>query len=140
MFCREVDFLQKVVVFHPTNPDKFLAIHRSANDTTRPNDWDLVGGHVSFGENNEESLRREAKEEAGIRIQNLIPVQVTTIYHQEKKIYKLFIGYIGFAQTEIIRLSHEHDAYLWVSSKEFNKLTSTQFLLDLVLAATKKVI
>ncbi len=139
LFCNEVNFLQKIVLFHPTDSHKFLALKRSASDESRPNDWDLVGGHVIFGEENEESLHREAREEADIEISGIHPIQVTTIYQKEGKVCKLFIGYEGIANTEVIHISTEHSSYMWVTSEEFRKLTQTSFLLDLVAIATKNV-
>lgn len=136
MFCKDVNFLQKVVIFHPTNPHKFLALHRSASDSARPSDWDLIGGHVIFGETNQDSIKREAKEEANIEIEKLIPILVAITY-QTEKICKLFIGYKGTTPIDKIQISGEHDSYSWVTSSEFKKLTKTQFLLDLVDAAAK---
>lgn len=130
MFCKDVNFLQKVVIFHPKEHKKFLALRRSQTDSARPGDWDLVGGHVKFGEDGKESIQRETEEEVDIGIKNLLVVHIDITYPTEK-VCKLFIGYTGLATSEVIHLSGEHDSYLWVTAEEFKKLTKTQFLLDL---------
>lgn len=47
MFSDDIKFLQKVIVFHPSE-NKFLALKRELNDRSRPDKWDLVGGNVHF--------------------------------------------------------------------------------------------
>ena len=137
LFCKEIIFLQKVIISHPTRPEIFLALRRSAHDAKRPNDWDLAGGHVLFGEDSKESLLREVKEEVGIGIKDIFPIQVTTTYEKEQSICKLLIGYRGIALSDKIELSPEHTSYLWVSFEEFKELTNTRFLLDLAAIAKK---
>ena len=43
MLTDDVKFLQKGIVLHPTNDALFLALVRSADDPSRPNDGDLPG-------------------------------------------------------------------------------------------------
>jgi isopentenyldiphosphate isomerase/intracellular septation protein A len=61
--------LHPVVHMHVFNHrgDIYLQ-HRSVTKKVQPGKWDTaVGGHISFGEDVETSLRREAREEIGIR-------------------------------------------------------------------------
>lgn len=47
---------------------KILVTLRAANKKTDPNRWDIVGGHVKFGENSRIAAVREVKEEVGLGV------------------------------------------------------------------------
>jgi len=121
----DIKFLQKCIVFHPTE-NKFLILKRSPDSFSRPNDWDFPGGNVLFGEYHEESLRREIKEEAGLEVVNLKPLQVKTDMRGE--IYCIFINYTAQATSTEVALSHEHTDYKWISKDEFLKMETADFL------------
>jgi len=125
MFSDDIKFLQKCIVFHPTE-NKFLILKRSPDSFSRPNDWDFPGGNVLFGEYHEESLRREIKEEAGLEVVNLKPLQVKTDMRGE--IYCIFINYTAQATSTEVALSHEHTDYKWISKDEFLKMETADFL------------
>jgi 8-oxo-dGTP diphosphatase len=131
MFTDDIKFLQKAVVFHPENEDLFLALKRSSISHSRPNEWDLPGGNVLFGELHENSLRKEISEEANLEIEKICPMQVVTNYDKTKEIYYIFIGYRCKAKTDQIKISEEHSEYKWVDKKEFISLRPAQFLIDL---------
>jgi 8-oxo-dGTP diphosphatase len=124
-------FLQKAVIFHPTQK-KFIAIKRSPTDFMRPDTWDLPGGHVEYGEEPKASLRREIKEETGLEVEELIPFHVIAEYKQEKSVCYLWIVYRTTATSDQITLSHEHSDYRWMTSEEFLKEKSADFLIEIV--------
>lgn len=132
MFSNDIKFLQKAVVFHSDKHKLFLALKRSPDSRSRPNDWDLAGGNVLFGELNEDSLRREIGEEANLEIDKFVSVQVITTYDKEEEIYYLFIGFYCRATNKKVRISDEHSEYRWVTKEEFVKLKPAQYLIDLV--------
>ncbi len=132
MFMEDMKFLQKVIIFHPYK-NIFLALHRSQHDSQRPNDWDLPGGNVTFGENHEAALTREVKEETQLSIHSLRPAQVVTNFDANKGLYYLFIGYTAIAENDSVTIDpQEHSEYRWVSNEEFFALTDTVFLRELV--------
>lgn len=139
MFTDDIKFLQKAVVFHPDKKGLFLALKRSANSFSRPNDWDLAGGNVLFGETHEESLRKEIREESNLEVENLIPAQVVTSYDKEKEIYYLFIGFYCKARNFEVKISDEHSEFRWVTKDEFIGLKPAQYLIDLLLAIPDKL-
>lgn len=61
--------LHPVVHLHVFNKSKAIFMQKRPMDKlVQPGKWDTaVGGHISFGENLEESLRREAWEEIGLK-------------------------------------------------------------------------
>jgi len=64
---KEVD----VVVGIVTKGNKFLVEHRGPDETLDPNVICLPGGHVNKGESYEKALKREMREELGIRVKSV---------------------------------------------------------------------
>lgn len=87
--------------------------------SNRLDGWDLPGGRINVGENKEEGLRREVKEEIGINNFELI----STIH------YDAWHTSTGFAicgttnlitSDEDIILSDEHSEFKWISEEEID--------------------
>ncbi|NTU46010.1 NUDIX domain-containing protein [Candidatus Roizmanbacteria bacterium] len=133
LFTNNIKFLQKVLIFHPTD-QTFLALKRSSEDISRPNCWDLPGGNVAFGELNTDALEREVKEETNLSFSGLEPVIVTTSFDKNEERYYLFIGYKARASSTLVTLSHEHSEFRWVTKDEFMEEESADFLQKLVQA------
>lgn len=131
MFSDDMKFLQKVIIYHPTE-DKILALKRPANAFSRANCWDLAGGNVLFGKLHLDSLIEEISEETSLSVDDIRPVQVITNFEKDKEIYYLFIGYRCRATSSNVKISDEHSEYKWVSRDEFYKLESADYLIDLV--------
>ncbi|KXK11078.1 MAG: Nucleoside triphosphatase NudI [Microgenomates bacterium OLB23] len=122
MFSDDMKFLQKVIIFHPTQ-EKFLILKRAMDSYSRPGDWDFAGGNVLFGELHNESIVREVKEETGLNVTHLEPIQVVSRYNEKAAIYYLIINYRVRAAVDTITLSHEHTEYRWVTYDEFSRTT-----------------
>lgn len=90
MFSDDMKFIQKVIILHKTE-NKFLALKRHSNAHSRPNDWDLPGGNVLYGQKHDDSLLNEIKEETMLQVVEIEPIQIVTNY--ENNIYYLFIGF-----------------------------------------------
>lgn len=135
MFSDDMKFLQKVVVFHPTDPNKILILKRSMDSFSRPGDWDFPGGNVLFGELHEDSALREIKEETGLVLSELHPIQIISRFNEQADIYYLFINYRARANSDQITTSHEHTEYRWVTIEEFEALHPVDFMLETAKAA-----
>lgn len=127
------------MVFHPDKNELFLALKRSSDSFQRPNDWDLAGGNVLFGQLHEDSLRKEIFEETNLEVGNFVPVQIVTTYDSEKEIYYIFTGFHCQAENSDVKISAEHCEYRWVTKEKFLDLTPAQFLVDLVVAAFERL-
>lgn len=93
---------------------KYLLLHYGSGH------WDFVKGHVEGKESGEETLRREAAEEAGLTNLKLIKgfrEKISYFYKKDgKTIPKDVIFFL--AETEAaekdVKLSFEHSDYLWL--------------------------
>lgn len=84
--------------------------------------WDYVKGHVEPDEEEEETLLREAEEEARLIDLNIIhgfKERISYTYKRDgKPIAKDVVFYLAETQTKDIKLSFEHKEYKWL---EFEK-------------------
>jgi len=112
----KVFITQKVIV--QNKEGKILVMRRTETAPSRPLGWDIPGGSLQFGEDPMEGIIRETKEEAGIVIQDVKPVDVSSVLNPDNE-YWVRIGYVAQTTSEIVTLSFEHDQYKWVTKKEF---------------------
>ncbi|MEO6513555.1 MAG: NUDIX domain-containing protein [Candidatus Saccharimonadales bacterium] len=106
----------KAVVF--TKGSRALLLTRAENDDERPSGLDLPGGGVEAGESMKEGVIREILEETGLTItpQDARLVWSKTVVGHGKNIIRLL--YVCKSQSDIVRLSFEHDAYTWVTLED----------------------
>ncbi len=84
--------------------------------------WDYVKGHVEPDEEEEETLVREAEEEAGLIDLRIIPgfkERISYEYNKNgKTVAKDVVFYLAETQAKNAKLSSEHKEYKWL---EFEK-------------------
>jgi 8-oxo-dGTP diphosphatase len=85
----------------------------------RPGIWDLPGGRINVGENKEEALRREIKEELGID-----NFKILSAVHYDAWYTSMGWPLCGIANMissdEEITLSVEHTNLAWINEKEID--------------------
>lgn len=59
-------FAQKAFI---VNDGKILLVKKSEDDPYHPNEWEVPGGRMEFGEKLDEHIKREVKEEVGLDIE-----------------------------------------------------------------------
>jgi 8-oxo-dGTP pyrophosphatase MutT (NUDIX family) len=90
--------------------------------------WDFVKGKIEENETLYETARRETKEETGISNIEFIDGFEENIEYDFKfkreDVHKKVIFFIAKTDTKKIRLSHEHNDYLWLGySESLKKIT-----------------
>ena len=91
---------------------KLLIIKRRSNDVHKPGQWDIPGGRLGEGENPFEGIRRETKEEVGIDISIVAPLDIHHFSRDDGQRITMII----FACTPMdtnVKLSEEHTEYRW---------------------------
>ena len=125
---------QKAVIFN--NQGQLVVIQRGKSAPSNPLKWDLPGGVLDFGEEPRSSIIREIKEEAGLKVQNLIVFDVEGHINKIGD-YWVTIAYKAKANTTKITLGWEHTEYKWVNYGEFAKLPSIPKIVRFVNNAVK---
>lgn len=91
--------------------NRLLLLRRCDSDEVGAGTWENVGGNFEDGETPEEALCREVREETGITDYKIIKIAYAVILDNE--LPDLLIVYLCETETEEIKLSFEHQDYVW---------------------------
>lgn len=94
---------------------KFLVIFKSDTEEISPNEIDIPGGRLRFGEEVEEGLRREVEEELGIKIEILRPSRVWGFVKDD--LHLVGITFLANYVSGDIKLSGEHTNFQWIDKE-----------------------
>lgn len=106
----------EVAAFIYTNTGKVVLQKRKSNKVTYAGVWSVTGGHVLFGENNEDAIIREIKEELNLEIEKeKEKVIFVTTYKSKKvkddiinnKFFNIYNVEISEKQLEKIKIQKE---------------------------------
>ena len=139
------NFMVVVTAIIEKENGKMLLIKRSPKSEL-PNCWEDVGGRLKQSEHPEEGLRREIKEETGIKDIEIVK-PLTTFHAFRKGIKKKENEIIGIAywcktRTSEVTLSDEHIDYQWIFPEDAMNITGHPILrnyLKIYLAEKKKL-
>lgn len=100
---------------------KILLVRRAASQDWQPNEWEITYGRIDQGEDAEQGLRREVREELGITDLTIVELMIAWhIYRGPEKPENEVIGLTYYCTTaaDTPVLSHEHSEYTWVTAEE----------------------
>ena len=90
--------------------------------------WDFIKGKVEEGETSHETASRETKEETGItNIEFVDGFEESVEYDfrfKKENIHKKVIFFLAKTNEKNIKLSHEHNDYLWLEYNDALKKTT----------------
>ena len=107
--------------------EKVLLAKRSKTRKFLPNIFELPGGHINWGEDITEGLKREVFEELGIKIKVNDPFAVFTYINQVKGTHSVEIVYFARPDRSIETIKtnpRDHSEFAWFSRKELEALKS----------------
>jgi len=107
---------------------RFLLIQRSKKDSVGANTWENAGGNVEWGENPEDAMKREIREETGITDVKIERVAYVTLVNGKSPF--LIIAYFCETLSEDVALSDEHQAFIWADKEECMKLLPKEIIAD----------
>lgn len=95
--------------------NRILIVQRAAADSGGGT-WECPGGKIDFGEQPEDSLIREIREETGLTVTiDKIAYASSILTHPDRQV--ILLVYFCTAVTSSVMLSEEHDAYLWADEQ-----------------------
>lgn len=100
--------------------EAFLVIKRSEKSFDDASLWEVPGGTMEIGETIEECLLREIKEEVGLSVEIKRYLYSWKIPRNESH-ETVGLTFLCKAYSNVIKLSHEHTNYAWISPKEIHK-------------------
>ncbi|MBM3281901.1 MAG: NUDIX domain-containing protein [Candidatus Diapherotrites archaeon] len=117
---------------------KFLLLKR-----TYSRNWTAPGGQVEKGETDEETARREAFEETGLKNLVFIPrfkrVNIYTMFRGTKKVERHVLFFLAESKSGEIVLSPEHTAYEWLDFHDAIKRVRFPALKSILAGAAQKL-
>lgn len=109
-------------------PKVFLP-KRASTKKFLPGVYELPGGHIDFGENIVDGLKREILEEFGMQVRVGDPFYVFTYMNNIKGSHSIEVVYLAqfIGDVEHIRLNQaDHSTYKWFEERELKELPSAE--------------
>jgi len=103
-----------VVAFLIERDGCLLMLRRSATRDHAPGEWEPGSGRVESGETPVEAVHREAREETGLEVEIVGPVDTFHYHRGAAREEAIGIVFHCRALAGDVRLSAEHDAARWV--------------------------
>src|SRR5438105_1420091 len=103
---------------------RVLLMKRSERVTFLPGVWEDIGGRLKQFEEPEDALRREVKEESGLEIEIVKPINVFHLFHGERSASNelVIITFWCRSHSNHVVLSREHSEYRWLPPLEALRL------------------
>jgi len=95
------------------NNNKLLILKRASDDVQKPDIWEIPGGRLQLGEDPIKGLKRETKEEIGIDIEIVYPLNVRHFIRDDGQKITMII-FLCKAVNEAVKLSKEHSDSEWI--------------------------
>lgn len=95
---------------------KTLIMKRVRPSTDGLGYWELPGGGLEYGETPHEALKRELREETGLKIKIIKPIYTFTAIREDYQ--TVGIGFLAIPEDDHVHISEEHTDYKWVNEEE----------------------
>lgn len=118
--------LKGIIVFN----NKALIVQRSADDEIGASTWEFVGGKLDFGEDLEAALMREIEEEVDLNVTVGKLLYAATFKISEHR-QLVILAYKCTAHDDFVRLSGEHQNYMWADKAQMMELLEKPIIEDL---------
>jgi len=104
---------------------KILLIKRTKFDEFgKKGSWTLPCGRIKIYEDLNKAIIRELKEETNLNVKLVKPLKVWS--KRKNDIWRVSICYLCKYKNSKVKLSKEHDDFLWVSFKEIKKIKNIE--------------
>lgn len=108
--------------------DKYLVMHKSNKEDINPNEVDIPGGRIKFGENVTDALIREVEEETGLKIAIKKPTRVWGFV--KNNLHLVGITFLADLVDGKVTMSDEHSGFSWVDKKDLFRDNFPEWIKD----------
>src|SRR3989338_7693796 len=113
------EFSAGAVIFRKDSAGtQYLLLHYPSDSKTKKEYWDFAKGHQEAGEAELDTVLREVFEETGLQNVRILPNFRETIQYyfkaKGKTVFKTVVFYLGETKEKTIRISSEHQGFLWL--------------------------
>lgn len=119
---------------------KTLIVQRSMGETFLPGYFELPGGKVDFGEDPEEALKREFREEVNLEIKVGSPFKTFSYISENGKRHTveiLFFVHLTDPKKNQVILSSAHIDYKWITKDEVETFPLSTEIKDSIIQGFK---
>jgi len=114
------------LIYHVFDKEKKIFLpKRAATKKFLPDVFEIPGGHIDFGEDMVEGLKREIFEEFGMRIRVGNPFAAFTYHNEVKGSHSVEVVYFATFEDPIERITlhpEDHSEYRWVGLGELSSI------------------
>ncbi len=133
--------MQRKILTFIIHGKKLLALYSKPHPKHGEGGWFVVTGAIEKGESAEEAVKREVKEETGLSVKEIFPLNWGSIYRWENKICEEY-NFVSFVDSKEVRLNEEHSKYKWLNLDKFIEIIKwdddKKFLREVLETALKK--
>ena len=108
---------------------KVLIVKRTKKDNVGADTWECAGGKIEFGENLEDALIRETKEETGLDIK-VERILYAATFKTDPARQVVILTYLCSCDEIDVTLSEEHTEFQWSTSQQLRQLLPQGILDD----------
>lgn len=109
---------------------RILTVQRSLSDDIDPGTWEFPGGKLEFGEPLRDGLQREIREETGLAAQTGRLLYAASFLTDPGR-QVVLLTYLCTCEETDVRLSEEHEDFLWATKAQLAEKINPDILTDL---------
>jgi 8-oxo-dGTP diphosphatase len=117
-----------VVAFLIERDDQVLLLRRSAAKDHAPGEWEVGSGRVRQGESALQAVLREAKEETGLDVEVVGPLDTFHFYRGPTREEAIGIAFHCRGMGGALRLSAEHDLARWIPAGNLASMACAEWM------------